>query len=331
MTHLNRIPPARRATTFRGVVLAAVLLVGAAAAPARAVTLAPGDIVLVSSRRYPERNMWKLDPVTLQSTPITSGGLLVDPANVAIVGRVIYVADAVSGIVRVDGDGSQSRLLSPADLGGRSPEGVCAAPDGGLYVTVFGGANAAVLHVDPATRAVTTVASGGLLSWPSDVAVGPGGELYVAEFGDRWLGTGSILRIEPAGGGQSVLAAGTTLFHGPYDIAVSPDGHVWTAQFGGIGRNLGFFVRTRIADGVSESIDGRSFGLTVGLDGQVFLGDCRVIGQDCVPDARFVWRFPDRPEPQVYHFIRAGSMAVVPHDATPATRSTWGTLKVRYR
>jgi sugar lactone lactonase YvrE len=313
--------------------LAAVLVAGAASAPAAAVTLAPGDLVLLSSRYYPEREMWKLDPVTLQATPITSGGLLVDPANVTVAaGGIVYVADAVSGIVRVSSEtGSQSVLLSPADLGGRPPEGVCLAPDGGLYVTVFGGANAAVLHVDPGTRAVETISSGGLMSWPSDVAVGPAGELYVAEFGDRHQGTGAILRIDPVGGAQSVLAAGTELFHGPYDIAVAPDGWVWSAQRGTVGRRSGFFVRTRMADGFSESVDGRSFGLAVGHDGPVFLGDCRVIGQDCIPDWRYVWRYPDHPEPQDAVYLRSGPMAVVPQGTTTATRRTWGTLKVRYR
>ena len=314
------------------IALVVVLLV-AAPAVARAATLVPGDIVLVSSRHYPEREVWRLDPVTLQASSITSGGLLVDPANVAVApGGTIYVADAVSGIVRVmPATGAQSVLVSPADLGGRSPEGVCMAPDGGLYVTVYGGANAAVLHIDPVSRAVTTVSSGGLLTWPSDVAVGPGGELYVAEFGDRWRGTGGILRIEPQGGGQGLLAADTTLFHGPYDIAVSPDGYIWTAQYGHVGRRAGFFVRTRIADGVSEAVDGRSFGLTVGLAGDVLLGDCRVISQDCYPPYRHVWRFPDHGEPQDYHYLVAGPMAVVPLEATSAARSSWGTVKVRYR
>src|SRR5262245_34339730 len=105
-------------------------------------SLRSGDLVMVDSyvntnaTPQPSPGLWRLDPTTLDTTRIASGGLLVWPDRVAVSpSGIIYVADHVSGLVSIDArTGVQSLVAGPAALGGTA-RGICLALDGTLYVT----------------------------------------------------------------------------------------------------------------------------------------------------------------------------------------------------
>lgn len=201
------------------------------------VVLHAGDLVMVDSSRWltpPPFGLWRVDPATLDTTLITSGGLLIQPSHVAVDrAGIIYVTDLTSGVVSVDpATGTQSQFLSPAALGGRTASGICMAGESTLVVTTIGSNLGMVLSVNPRTGDVSVIAQGDLLENPSCVAVAPGGTLYVGDSGANSTagGSGSIVRVEPSGA-QGLFASGA-LFHSPFDIAISGDGWVWTAQWG---------------------------------------------------------------------------------------------------
>ena len=293
------------------------------------VSLRSGDVVLVDSYYFapPIPAVWRLDPATLDTTRISSGGLLVRPDRVAVdANGQIVVADQVSGVVSIDPEtGAQTLLASPADLGGRTAHGVCRDPAGGLYVTAVGGSAPAVLHLDPTSHAVQVVTAGGLLVSPACIAVGPGGTLYV---GDRSVPTpgftGAIITV--TGASQSLLAITGVPLQSPFDIAITPDGWIWTAQWGGLSRRGGGFLRTRLSDGWTESPTGdRSQGVAINDAGVIYLGDCISASLDCY--YRFVVQYPIATP----SFVPAGAMAIVPSTLTPTRRSSWGSVKTRYR
>lgn len=316
--------------------LAAALFLGVWAAPSAAVALVPGDLVVVAMGPSGGFDVWRLDPVSFATSLISSAGLLKDPRRIAVGNdATIYVADRTSGVLAIDPrTGAQSVLVSPAGLGDRVPAGICRAADGGLYVTACCPGSGALLHVDPGSGTARVVASGDLLRNPTCITVASDGYLYLGESDNPGPTAtypyyrGSIVRIEPASGAQWLVAAEPNLFIAPIDIAVTADGYVWTAQYGNVSRRLGYFVRTRLADGYSEILGSfyqRSQGIAIGLDGALYMGDCRTIGPDCYD--RFVFTYPDGE----YHYGPAGGMAVVPAVATPVRRATWGSLKTIYR
>jgi glucose/arabinose dehydrogenase len=319
--------------TLPSIALAIGALAAVAAAPCLAgVTLRSGDVVLVDSFAQPADSpgLWRLDPTSLDTTRITAGGLLKAPDRVAVDGSgIVYVADHVSGVVRIDAaTGAQSVLVTPAALGGRTARGICMAGDGTLYVTTTGSSVGAVLSVDLGTRGVTVFAEGSLLVNPVGMMVGPDGALYVADqSSNSATGTsGSIVRIETSGA-QSVFANGD-LFRGPFDLAFSTDGWLYVAQWGGLSRRNGGFIRVRLSDRFAEYVPSdRSQGVTATRDADVLLGDCISISLDCYSGYRYVRRFSDGSQ----RYLPAGGMAVVPAGSTPTRRSTWGTLKTIYR
>lgn len=304
------------------------------ALPCRAgVTLAPGDIVMADSFVYPPASpaLWRLDPATLDTTRIATGGLLAWPDRVAVTpSGIVYVADRVSGVVAIDPrSGAQTLVLSSAALGGRTARGICLAADGTLYVTTVGSGMGAVLNLDPGSGSVTVIADGALLVNPAAVAIGPDGALYVADLSSNGVtGTsGSIVRIETSGA-QSVFANGG-LFRGPFDLAFSADGWMYVAEWGNLSRRGGGFIRIRLSDRYGEYYfpSDRSQGVVATRDGDVLLGDCASVSLDCYPESRYVRRLSDG----MQHYLPSGGMALVPSGSTPARRSTWGALKTIYR
>ena len=310
---------------------AALALLAASGPPAHAgVTLRAGDVVMVDSYVYPSPvpAVWRLDPVTLDTTLIASGGLLVHPDRVAVdgSGRVV-VADRVSGVVAIDpATGAQTLVASPAGLGGRTARGICRDPNGGLYLTVALNGSGALFHLDPATHEVRVVADGGLLVAPVCVTVGPGGALFV---GDMSLVTpvssGGIVKVTPTGE-QSLVATTGAALAAPFDIAITPDGWIWTAQWGALSRRGASFMRTRLTDGYTEAMSySRAQGITIDAGGNIYLADCSSVSFDCF--RRFVWMWPGG----LTINLPSGAMAVVPASQTAARRTTWGALKTLYR
>jgi sugar lactone lactonase YvrE len=185
---------------------------------------------------------------------------------------------------------------------------------------------------------VAPVTSGNHITYPGNLVLGPDGALYVTEsmiptdnggVATFFIpGRGSIVRVDPASGSQTLVAA-DSLFMGPFDIAfVGPD-EIWTAQGGYTSGRRGCFIRTRLSDGTSsfaiDPIDCRSRGLAVGADGTIYIADCHPIHIDC--STLFVKRLPDGPEV----IGASGRMAIVPQDVVPTKRASWGSLKTIYR
>jgi len=300
-----------------------------------AVTLHPGDIVMVRNTYASNAQILRLDPLTLGFAVISQGPLITGPTDVAVdFGGRILVADRSSGIVLVDAaSGQESMLVGNGSLGG-TPYGVCAAPDGQLFVSV-NGSTPGVVRVSADGSTVTPVAGGDRISAPGGLAIGPDGALYVTEamlpadngsvYG--FPGHGSIVRIDLGSGNQSVVAA-DPLFVGPYDILfVGPD-EVWTMQGGSVAGRYGCFISTRLSSGHSQptaTYQCRSTGMVQALDGAMIVSDCNTIGPDCY--APFTTRLPAGPTLNEV----AGTMAIVPAGVTAVRRASWGTLKTIYR
>ena len=301
-----------------------------------AVTLQPGDVVMTRYVSSPSAEILRLDPATLASTLISQGPIVTKPMDVTVdlMGRIL-VADYASGIVLVNAaNGAQSVLVSISSLGG-APGGICAAPNGQLFVSVQGSPSG-VVRVSADGSTVTPVSLGNRFSSPGGLAVGPDGALYVTEASLPAIngqagglqGHGSIVRVDAVSGSQTLVAA-DSLFVGPNDIEfVDPD-EVWTMQHGAVAGRRGCFISTTLSDGTSRQADAtfdcRSAGLVRAADGAMIVSDCHTIGPDCY--MMFTTRLPSGPTLNEV----GGHMALVPQGVVPVHRATWGTLKTIYR
>jgi hypothetical protein len=315
-------------------VVASVLMAGA---PARAVDLHPGDLVLVQTE-YPSEPglVFRLDPVTLEPTPIGSGALVQGASGIAVdhQGRIVIANGA--GLVTIDAHtASVTPLVGTAALGG-NPGGVCVTPSGDLFVSVSGGVAAAIVRVSP-QGGVTTVTTAGSLQSPQGLVLGPDGALYVTEMalpannGLTPFGStshGSIVRVDPVSGTQTRIAA-DPLFVGPFAILFNGPHEIWTAQEGyTVAGREGCFVRTQLSNGTSDrnvTTSCRSHGMVVAADGGVVLSDCSTIGPDCYTP--YTTRYPGGVTLSGY----GGLLALVPADVVPVRHTSWGSLKTIYR
>ena len=128
-----------------------------------------------------------------------------------------------------------TRLLAVMPTNGRAqsvPTSLAAGADGAIYVGELaegaGKGKARVLRIDPATRAVTTFATG--FSAITGLASGPDGSLYVTELTEdfRRMAPGDVTRIAPDGTRTSV-GGGKLMF--PAGAAVAADGTVYVSTF----------------------------------------------------------------------------------------------------
>jgi sugar lactone lactonase YvrE len=192
-------------------------------------------------------------PCGPEGITISRNGDLVfaDPAN-HVVRKVELLTGAItvlvgSGMPGRSGDGgraSAARLLEPCD--------VCAAPDGDLYIADAGAH--VVRRVSGSTGVITTVAGTGSpggtgdggpatqarLNAPSGIALGPAGELYIAERrGHRvrrvLLDSGIISTVAGCGlsgyGGDDGKADQARL-SAPGGVAVASNGDLYIADTG---------------------------------------------------------------------------------------------------
>ncbi|NOT32616.1 MAG: hypothetical protein HOP12_00425 [Candidatus Eisenbacteria bacterium] len=311
------------------------LMLGSVAA--HAVELQPGDYVMLAPDAGPR--LWRIDPATFQRELIASHGLIGQGGRIAVDARDrIYVPDQTNGIVEVDAaTGSQTQRFTLAELGNRVPRGLCIAPNGGLYVA----AGDAILWLDVAAHQSRVVTSGGWLSEPHDVDVGPDGRLYVAEFAiplstasPPWRG--SIVRVDPSSGAQTRVAEHGNRLLGPFDIEVAPDGFIWTANRGYVSGREGAFCRTDPNSGVSVAVSQgvpgyssmRSQALTIGAHGELLLADCLTVGPNCATPFLYLQTlFPNGPT----YPMPVGPIATAPAGATSTRAASWGRLKTRYR
>jgi streptogramin lyase len=296
-----------------------------------AATLVPGDFVTVTwqSGTAPCCQVFALDATSMAASLLTSDGYIAEPTDVAVTrdGNIL-VAVPTAGVVRVvPASGHQAIFASVESLGGGAPQGILATADA-IYVTIQG-SQPRVVRLNPDGSVAGVVSSGGLLAYPSGIALGPDGALYVCEtIPVGWKPGGSLLRIDPASGAQTLIASGDPI-HGPLHAAFAPDGSLWSVQRGGLlHEKRGSIVRTRISDGFSELVDfgfNSVSGIAIRPDGLTVVADCASVHSDC--EYPYTQVYPDGPRA---NWI-SGSVAIVPEMATPTTRTTWGRIKLIYR
>jgi streptogramin lyase len=143
-------------------VLLVPLLLLTLLAPASAVTLAPGDILVSDYSAFGSQQatgpggVIRVDPTSGAQTVISSAGSFSEPVRIAInANGDIFVSDQNNGVFRVDSQTGAQTLVS---AGGYfiAPFGIAIAANGDLLVADAGGS---VLRVDPTDGTQTVVAT----------------------------------------------------------------------------------------------------------------------------------------------------------------------------
>ena len=238
--------------------------------------VAAGLVVLLSAPSSFHAQAPDVGPYTFGTMAygVRSGGLM-NPVGVAVDGTgqiLVSQWDRQSSgfgngpIVRVSTGGVVSALASVS-----SPRGISVDTAGNAYIASW--FSSAITKVTPA--GVTSVfASGGGITFPTDVAVAPDGTAYVTSLT-------SVHRVSSAG--TVTIFAEAVGFTGPAGIAVGPDGSVYVTDNNTLRKITIAGVATTIAGtaGVSGAVDGTGAaarfsspgGLTVTADGTVYLAD----------------------------------------------------------
>jgi DNA-binding beta-propeller fold protein YncE len=182
--------------------LAAAAFAAAFAAPASALTLKTGDI-LVANPNANVGDVVKVDPKTGQQTSLSDDS---SPGTDYFQGAYDLVLDRFGRLFVVD-------------------------------YTREGGGDGQLIQVNPATGAQTVLSTGGVFSEPIGLALAPNGKLLVADdeaFGDM---TGGVIEVNPKTGAQRVISSNAIstldLFEDPYDVAVNRKGRILVADLSG--------------------------------------------------------------------------------------------------
>jgi streptogramin lyase len=167
--------------------------------------LATNGDVYVSVYTAPYTGIVKINPITGLQTSAASGGFINGPIGVGFSpSGELLVADIYnSRVVGVNVTTSTQRLIA-TNLGGSTPWGMAVDSVGNIYLGRDGASSGVqnILKISSA-GAVSVVTTNGLLDDPRDVAIEPGGTLVSCQ-----LGNNSIVRIDPASGNQTLVAAG---------------------------------------------------------------------------------------------------------------------------
>jgi hypothetical protein len=294
-----------------------------------------GNFVMITRNDGPGYRIVELDANTLAMSDVAVNGHVGWPGGatpdlaVDRHGNLVFTSPAW-GIARFDPVTGQDTLIATNDaMGGGTPAGLCLADDGGIYVSMRGPFPRVIrLTADGALSGV--VSSGGLLVSPAGLKVGIDGALYVCEETTPGVLTplspyaGSVLRVDPGTGAQSLVVAGEPLLY-PYQIAVAPDGSLWTVGRGLPNGHVRYVVRTAFPSGPMWVVAGNASGIAIRSDGLTVFGGCTEIHTSC--SALYVLTYPSGPQLNGYN----GPLAVVPEITTPTTATTWGRLKTLYR
>jgi sugar lactone lactonase YvrE len=188
-----------------------------------------------------------------------------------------------------DGTGAQASF--------KNPFGVAVAPDGTIYVADTD--NHCIRKVTPG-GVVTTLAgssaggidgtgTGAQFNGPSGLAIGPDGNIYVADRSNhriRKVTPGGVVTTL-AGSGANAFADGTgtaASFHEPQAIAIGPDGTIYVADRsnqrirkvtpGGVVTTLAGNGTAAFADGTGSAARfNYPQGVAVGPDGNIYVGE----------------------------------------------------------
>jgi DNA-binding beta-propeller fold protein YncE len=191
----------------------------------------------------------RVDPATGAQSLVASGGRLVDPSGIAVApDGTLYVLENVGAagdpeVLRVNpATGAQAVVTSGDEL--CYPFGIAIEPAGSLVVTdsgsVSGGVDCqndagAVVRVNAATGGQSIVSKraepwGLLIEKPFGVAVGPGGEILLA---NEAATADAVIAVNPQTGLQSVVSPNfpDDVFNVPQRPALLPDGNVVVTDY----------------------------------------------------------------------------------------------------
>jgi sugar lactone lactonase YvrE len=257
------------------VAVACTAIAMATPAAAQGVELAPGDIIAVFfTDQPPNRDLVRVDPVTGDTTTISSGGLLQQPGGIEVEpdGDILVAAFGTGlpndpgGVIRVDPlTGAQTRLSSGELF--VHPTDIALEADGDILVVAEPAelGRPALFRLNPVTGAETIVSSGGSFVTPHGVAVEPDGDILVVDleaFDDpdsepQFRFPGGVIRVDPVTGAQTTVSSGG-LFSDPIGIAVEADGNILVAdRFAGLGTPPFFFgglIRVDPATGAQTTL-----------------------------------------------------------------------------
>jgi sugar lactone lactonase YvrE len=265
------------------VAVACTAIAMATPAAAQGVELAPGDIIAVSfADQPPIRDLVRVDPLTGETTTISSGGLLQQPGGIEVEpdGDILVAAAGTvsasdpGGVIRVDPVTGAQTNLSSGELFKR-PTDIAIEADGDILVvaTPAAGGRTALFRLNPGTGAETIVSSGGSFVNPFGVAVESDGDILVADldaFDDpnsepQFRFPGGVIRVDPVTGAQTTVSSGG-LFSDPIGIAVEADGNILVAdRFAGLGTPPFFFgglIRVDPATGAQTTLSSLANDLT---------------------------------------------------------------------
>lgn len=167
----------------------------------------------------------RLDPVSGDTTVITTGGLLQDPVGIAVrkSDRMIFVANLYGdSVVKIDPTTGEQTLVSE---GGnlRFPIAVVVSVGGDLLVASAGVASEPtsqnLVLMDSETGEQTVVWTG-VSQEPISFAVGPSGQFYIAAEGET--GGDQILLVVPGGEDQTIASLGN-FFSNPLGMSADTE------------------------------------------------------------------------------------------------------------
>ena len=185
--------------------LMAVLGAAAIAGPPTAAALTPGNLILATVAQSGGQII-ELDPESGAENLLEVGPPIYSPYGMAVTpGGAVVVADNAGGVYTVNPGGS----VTGSPVSNFNPIGLDLAPDGRAIVADQGShgpgplRNGAIIAVDPATGAQTTIAAGGTaMPSPSGLQVTPTGHVYATDLINRGVFSSTL-----ATGGLNVLAS----------------------------------------------------------------------------------------------------------------------------
>jgi sugar lactone lactonase YvrE len=181
----------------------------------------------------------------------TPAAIAIDADGTFVVAETDETGVRNPSVIRVDPKTGVRTLISDntTPAGGpdfSEPQGIAIEADGSILVSdlsAFPAGNGGVIRVDPATGARTSLshngapAGGPKVETPWDIAVAPGGDIYVIDNGDK------LVRVDPVTGARTLVSKNTSPTGGPdfvwpWGLTFAPNGDVLVSDkqaFGGSG------------------------------------------------------------------------------------------------
>jgi hypothetical protein len=264
-------------STFTTIAARSTLLLSIALASVSTLVGAPlrtGDIVYADSGNGIDGGfILKVDPATADQSVISVGGLLQMPYDVVVTAEGSIITSDSGRLIQIDPVQNTQTILASSSTGPLLyPIGLGLDRSGGILVA----SGQSIVRMDPASRQVRVLSSGGYLVFPMDVAQAQNGDLYVVNRGP----TSQIIRVNPKNGRQTVVSEGGYLT-APSCIAVEGNEIFVTdtvdSNFG-VGRVIHVDARTGIQSIVS---DGNNLICPIGIafdaSGDLIVGDAYTI------------------------------------------------------